>query len=88
MVSNTLEERGKIYGSYKDTIKTRAIIMEVLGLHHSHKNNKEWSSDVAIAFGDIVMKLVRAAANPKHTDSLHDLAGYSTLLEGILSEEG
>ena len=86
MVTETLEERGKIYGKYGDGVKARAEILGILAIHHYLKNGTEMTPRLMVMMGDLVMKLVRAASDPKHTDNFHDLAGYATLIEEEYNE--
>jgi len=80
-VENTLRQRGSVYGSYKVVCNTRTDIMTLIKEHYEIVNKEPMGSVLETKFGDIVLKLVRAAGAPKHTDSWHDLAGYATLIE-------
>ena len=86
MVEQTLEQRGEVYGSYRDGIELRAKIMTDLNQHHKDVTGVEMNMTTQVAFGDLVMKLVRAAGKPSHTDSFHDLAGYATLIEEVYND--
>jgi hypothetical protein len=41
---------------------------------------------VEVMFSDMVLKLVRGAGAPLHTDSFHDLSGYSALTEKAINK--
>lgn len=80
-VEETLKQRGSVYGDYKQVCKTRAEIMAILKEHYRKTNSSIMPDTIAIAFSDMVLKLVRAAGAPGYADSYHDLCGYSKLLE-------
>jgi len=86
MVTETLEQRGKIYGRYEEGLAARAMIINILESHHINVSGEKMPGATRVAFSDLVMKLVRAAGNPSHTDSFHDLAGYSTLIEEMIND--
>lgn len=83
-VEATLEKRGSIYGSYSKVIAARGNIMEVLKEHHLTITGYEMSSEMQVAMGDLVLKLVRGAGAPSHDDSWHDLGGYAKLIEDMV----
>lgn len=86
-VTDTLKQRGSIYGKYEDVVKSRAKIMDVLEAHYEKVNGVPMDKADSIAFGDLVLKLIRAAGAPDYPDSFHDLAGYATLMENILLDD-
>jgi len=83
-VEDTLKQRGNIYGSYEKVCSTRCSIMELLDKHHLQVNSKRMDEVTKIAFGDLVLKLVRAAGAPEYKDSFHDLGGYAKLMEDMI----
>lgn len=83
VLSNTLQARKSVYGDYRDVIETRTKIMASVKNHYYLVNGVPMTQDLEVAFGDLVMKLVRAVAAPTHGDSFHDLSGYAALLEKI-----
>lgn len=85
-VEETLEQRGGVYGDYGLACDDRAIIMKVLKRRHELLNGKPMSETIEIMFGDMVLKLVRGAGAPTHTDSFHDLSGYSSLTEKAIEK--
>ncbi len=80
-VEATLTERGNIYGSYEKVCKTRSYILNVLNQHNPNLTDVQ-----KVAFGDLVLKLVRAAGAPEYKDSFHDLQGYAKLMEDMTDE--
>ena len=71
-----LAERALDYGDYEKNITTCARVMELLEVP-----KKDYLVNHVL---DIyVTKLVRIAVSPGHTDSHIDIAGYSTLNEGV-----
>ena len=86
-IQETLEERGKIYGSYNKHLEIRVKILDLLSEHKRSVRGKEFSKFEYIFFHDLVMKLVRLAGDPRHQDSAHDLAGYATLIENLIKQE-
>lgn len=90
-VEATLAQRGSIYGSYKKVITTRGKIMEILKEHHQATKGTNMTTEMQVAIGDLVLKLVRGAGAPGYDDSWHDLGGYAKLIEDIVktnTEEG
>lgn len=85
-VKETLKQRGSVYGSYEQVCKTRADILGILEQHSINVNGKGFTPEQQVAFGDLVLKLVRASGAPEYADSFHDLAGYATLMEEIVNE--
>jgi Ribonuclease G/E len=83
-VEETLEQRGSIYGDYKEGTKTRGWIMETLREHKRGCSGSGFTPEEEVMVTDLVNKLVRFAGSPTHVDSIHDLAGYATLIERTL----
>jgi len=85
-IEETLEERGAVYGSYVSGVVCRANMMEALNDKHIECNSKPLPEKVRVVFSDILLKLMRAASDPKHEDSWLDLAGYSKLIYEMVEE--
>jgi len=86
-VTDILKERGKIYGSYVHGVHCRATIMEALNELHIDCNGKSLEPNVQVVFSDLVLKLMRAASSPSHSDSWLDLAGYAKLINDMVEEQ-
>ena len=80
-VEATLNQRGSIYGSYSQVLKTRASISVNLEKHYEAVHGKPMPRDLSIGLGDVILKLVRAVGKPEYKDSWHDLQGYAKLME-------
>lgn len=80
-IEKTIKERGSIYGNYKDTIVSRTKIMETLRNHFEKTNGFPMDLQTQVVLGDLVLKLVRVSASPKHSDSMHDISCYAKLIE-------
>jgi len=82
-VDKILEDRGSVYGSYKEGCKFREEVMAVVDnrspgpMHPIHRRYID----------DIVNKLSRVAVTPTHRDSWVDIAGYATLVVKELDNE-
>ena len=85
-VDEILKERGKKYGSYELNLSSRAQILSILDEIHEEKNGELLSEINRQALNDIVIKLVRLAATPKHKDSWTDIAGYAKLNQELITE--
>ena len=85
-IDNVLKERGAVYGSYISGVECRAAILEALNEKHIEVNSKPMCETQRIVFGDIALKLMRAASTPTHQDSWLDLAGYSKLINEMIEE--
>ena len=86
-VEDTLKQRGSVYGSYEVVCETRAAILSLLAIHCEVTSGKPMTPTQEVAFGDLVLKLVRAAGAPNYADSFHDLSGYSRLNEDMINEK-
>ena len=80
-VDEILKERGASYGSYGAGVSCRATILEALNAKHLETQGTNMSEELRIMFGDIALKLMRIASDPKHQDSYIDLAGYSKIIK-------
>ncbi len=85
-VDDVLKERGAIYGSYISGVDCRAAILYALNEKHIEVNNRPMCEEQRIVFGDLALKLMRAASTPSHKDSWLDLAGYSKLINNMIEE--
>lgn len=83
-IEDTLEKRGSIYGDYDIGVETRADILRTLSHHKKECTGEFFTYAETIVFTDLLNKLVRFAGSPTHVDSIHDLAGYATLIERTL----
>jgi hypothetical protein len=86
-IEDTLEQRGSIYGDYKEGVNVRADILCILSQHKKACTGELFHYAETVMFTDLVSKLVRFAGSPTHVDSIHDLAGYATLIERSLTCE-
>ena len=86
MIDKTLEERGEVYGDYEGGLKFRRAVLDLIMARYAEVNKMVMPVDKQDLFLDIIGKLSRLAVTPSHSDSFHDLAGYSILVEGILNE--
>ena len=87
MLENTLKEREHVYGDYRGDVETKMKIMDAILNRYYEVNGQAMPAKHMEYIHPIVMKLVRIAASPTHTDSWHDIAGYATLTESILIED-
>lgn len=82
-VNDTLKEREKIHGDFS----TNTVVMQYL--KQRCRETAAWSTLPAYQKESIEMichKLGRIlCGNPNHLDHWHDIAGYATLVENILS---
>lgn len=80
-VNQLLEERGAIYGSYSNGVWCRGMMLTVLRNQHESVQGTVMSNEDQIMFGDILLKIMRAASNPSYLDSWADLEGYARLIK-------
>lgn len=83
LISETLDEREQLYGSFKDNAYTAQSLKTVLRCHGNWYRLQAYEQE---ALEMIVHKIARILnANPeqkpRYTDSWHDIAGYATLAE-------
>lgn len=74
-INQIQKERGNIYGSYSDNIKTREAIIKILELHNSSNQPEGYKAFLT----DVISKLVRLNNSPTHKDSIIDLKSYIDL---------
>lgn len=84
-IEETLEQRGSIYGDYDKGAILRGMVLESLADHKVACTGVGFDAKETIMITDLINKLVRFAGSPTHVDSIHDLAGYATLIERVLT---
>lgn len=85
-LNKTLNKRGKIYGDYGEALECKVAIQDAILTRYKQTNGIEMGVDDLMLFQDIIGKLSRLASSPRHLDSWHDLAGYSTLIEKVITD--
>ena len=79
-VDNTLDERAKDYGKFKDSAALMQGIKRLLA-DHAEVHNKTFADDQWEALEMIVHKMARIVnGNPDKVDHWVDIAGYATLV--------
>jgi hypothetical protein len=86
-VTDILKERAVVYGNYDKGVDCRAAMMLSLQLKHLDSQNKSMTVADQIAFGDILLKVMRAASDPSYIDSWADLEGYARLIKEMKMKE-
>jgi len=86
-IESTLEQRGSVYGDYEEGVGARGEILKVLSDHKESCTDEGFTYAETIMITDLINKLVRFAGSPTHIDSIHDLAGYATLIERTLCQK-
>ena len=86
-VEETIEGRGKEYGTYKGGITFRTEMFKLIQRRYKDTHDMDMTIEQLSLFMDIVMKIGRLATTPDHQDSWHDLAGYATLMDKVLQGE-
>lgn len=80
VVDETLDERAKDYGTFKDGAALMQGIKRLLA-DHAARHNKTFTDDQWEALEMIVHKMARIVnGNPDKVDSWVDIAGYATLV--------
>jgi hypothetical protein len=85
-VDEIVEERAKVYGSYKKGVQVRATIVDAMKDKYEETHD-EIDSEMLIMFSDLALKLMRFASEPTYRDSLDDLAGYCKIINRSLQGE-
>ena len=78
-IDNTLNERGRRYGSYSDVAGTTQQLIAIVerGANYEHLNAEQKTSLFMIC-----NKIARAVnGDPQYFDNWRDIAGYATLAE-------
>lgn len=83
-VSDTLAERAKTYGDFRDIARISGALQRVM---HGTRNWGALPEDAREALQTIASKIARILnGDPEHLDSWHDISGYATLVENRLRE--
>ena len=81
-VEDVLEQRGNIYGEFKDVARTTQLLFKLMDDSHSVRT---YSMDMALYM--IASKIARiVSGDPRHIDSWVDIAGYAQLVVNELEE--
>jgi len=88
MVQKTLEERGEVYGDYAGGLRFRIDMVNLINARYKDVHGENMVQSDIMNFNDIIGKISRLAVTPNHLDSWHDLAGYSLLVEEVITNEG
>ena len=83
-IQKTLDDQGKIYGSYRLQHELRCTIMHLIAVRHFEHHGTDMTMGQLLRIYDIVNKVSRLAVTPDHLDSWHDIIGYATLTEEVL----
>lgn len=83
-VTEILEERASVYGSYAKGVDVRATIVETMVEKYLETHDYSKLPQLRIMFSDLALKLMRFAAEPTYEDSLQDLQGYAKLINDTL----
>lgn len=84
-VENTLDQRKKTYGSFKEHALISQNLKYTLDIS---KNYWRLAPDQKEAIEMILHKIARIVnGNPDYTDSWHDIQGYAKLVEDRLVKE-
>ena len=82
-VTDTLTERGKRYGKFKDHAQVTQLIK---GAMFSHRSKLQFAPDQVEALEMIAHKIGRILnGDPDYADSWHDIAGYAQLVADRLN---
>jgi len=84
-VNDTLNERGQKYGSYKELSQISQQLKRVVSNHQGYHHLSDIQRE---ALDMIFSKIARTiSGDPNYADSWHDIAGYATLVEQILTSQ-
>jgi hypothetical protein len=83
-INDTLKERGTVYGDYGDGSNFRADVLQMMLEIYEKHNDLPMPVIYQVMLLDIISKLSRLATTPTHIDTVHDIAGYATLIEQYL----
>ena len=87
-VQDILNERGATHGDYDSIVRARGKMQdELIKMYQSRHNGNYPPTHILTMWGDIILKLVRSAANTKHQDNWDDLAGYATIIQIVMTDE-
>jgi hypothetical protein len=83
-IKDTLKTRGKTHGDFKENANLSQRLKHTIRL----QSTIALSAAQLEALDAICAKIARiCTGDPNHADSWHDIAGYSQLIEYIISKE-
>lgn len=84
-IDKTLSERGSRYGEFEDNAN---IVQEMMKVLESAPNYKLLTNQHREAYHMVIHKMARSVCgDPMYVDNVHDIVGYSKLLEDFLVKE-
>ncbi|EHU1403009.1 TPA: hypothetical protein MIV70_27730 [Klebsiella pneumoniae] len=86
-IQNTLQQRGKRYGEFKDVAQLSNDLMRLLQAAPNYHQSLSDSQHFALVM--MTNKMARIVnGDPNYLDNWHDIAGYATLVEQELIMTG
>lgn len=83
LISETLDEREQLYGSFKDNANAAQSIKTILRCHGNWYRLQAFEQEALEMIAHKISRILNAdpEQKPRYTDSWHDIAGYATLAE-------
>lgn len=86
IVDSILEERASTHGDYSIIVEARGKILdELIGVYSANNGGENPDPKLIVMWCDLLLKIVRSAANPKHRDSWDDLEGYAKIIRKYIT---
>ncbi len=86
MIDDTLAERGKRYGQFKDNAR---VAQKIKSAMHDSLKWQTLPPEMKEALHQIACKISRLlSGDPQYADNWVDIAGYATLIEQTLQDKG
>ena len=84
-INDTLSERGEKYGPFSNQAKIVQELKRIVERDAGYRRLNDYQRE---ALAVILHKIGRIVnGDPNHVDNWHDIAGYATLVEQILTQQ-
>jgi hypothetical protein len=81
-ISDTLTERGKLYGVFADQARVSQAVKNGMSVGRRWPNMRPDQREALEAIAGKIARILNG--DPDHFDSWHDIAGYATLIADTL----
>lgn len=86
-IQETLDQRGRVYGSYPTGSLLRARLMGLCKDLYKTVYGDKMEPVLCVYIYDIINKASRLATTPRHQDTWHDICGYARLISLVMQQD-
>lgn len=82
-VTKILDERSVVYGDFEKGIELTSNLLKLILKRYQEEHKKEMPKFYEICILHLLIKIVRIAVTPTHTDSWLDISGYAKRISNV-----